>query len=91
MLEAQILTTFINPESYVFIPVFYILLLFLRQTPRLEPWTHAWIITGISVISCFLYYGYTIQSFVEGVLVAGASILLKDLIHINLNKRNRKK
>nr|WP_106783337.1 phage holin family protein [Lysinibacillus timonensis] len=89
MLEVEIIKTLINPESYVLIPVFYIILLFLRQTPKIEPWTHAWIITGISIISCFLYYGFVIHSFVEGVLVAGASILLKDLIHNNITNRKR--
>nr|WP_235801765.1 phage holin family protein [Ureibacillus manganicus] len=78
------LAAFIDPKSYVLIPVLYIILLLLRQTPRLAPWTHAWIIIGISVISCFLYYGFIIQSFVEGVLVAGVSILLKDLIHVRI-------
>ncbi len=83
-MEASILETLINPESYVLIPVLYIILLLLRQTPRLNQWTHAWIITGVSVICCFLYFGFNIQSFVEGVLVAGASILIKDLIHIRI-------
>lgn len=73
--------TLINPESYVLIPVLYILLLFLRQTPRIEAWTHVWILTVISVISCFLYYGFHINSFFQGILVAGATILIKDLIH----------
>ncbi|KGR80248.1 phage holin family protein [Ureibacillus manganicus] len=83
-MEVDFLAAFIDPKSYVLIPVLYIILLLLRQTPRLAPWTHAWIIIGISVISCFLYYGFIIQSFVEGVLVAGVSILLKDLIHVRI-------
>ncbi len=91
LLEANILATLIDPKSYVLIPVLYIILLLLRQTPRLEPWTHAWIIMGISVISCFLYYGFIIQSFVEGVLVAGVSILIKDLIHIRIRTNEKSK
>lgn len=90
-MEADILASFIDPKSYVLIPVLYIILLILRQTPRIEPWTHAWIIIGISVISCFLYYGFIIQSFVEGVLVAGVSILIKDLIHVRIRTDEKKK
>lgn len=90
MLEADVLATLIDPRSYILIPVLYIIWLILRQTPRLEPWTHAWIIMGISIISCFLYYGFIIQSFVEGVLVAGVTILVKDLIHVRINLNGKK-
>jgi len=90
VLEADVLATLIDPRSYILIPVLYIIWLILRQTPRLEPWTHAWIIMGISIISCFLYYGFIIQSFVEGVLVAGVTILVKDLIHVRINLNGKK-
>ncbi|CAM5193612.1 Holin OS=Ureibacillus acetophenoni OX=614649 GN=SAMN05877842_10632 PE=4 SV=1 [Ureibacillus acetophenoni] len=89
-MEADVLATLIDPRSYILIPVLYIIWLILRQTPRLEPWTHAWIIMGISIISCFLYYGFIIQSFVEGVLVAGVTILVKDLIHVRINLNGKK-
>ncbi|SOC39621.1 hypothetical protein SAMN05877842_10632 [Ureibacillus acetophenoni] len=91
MLEANFLASLIDSRSYVLIPVLYIILLLLRQTPRLEPWTHAWIVMGVSIISCFLYYGFVIQSFVEGVLVAGVSILLKDLIHVRIGTNGKNK
>lgn len=89
MLEANFLASLIDSRSYVLIPVLYIILLLLRQTPRLEPWTHAWIVMGVSVISCFLYYGFVIQSFIEGVLVAGVSILVKDLIHVRIGTNGK--
>ncbi|WP_097149433.1 phage holin family protein [Ureibacillus acetophenoni] len=90
-MEANFLASLIDSRSYVLIPVLYIILLLLRQTPRLEPWTHAWIVMGVSIISCFLYYGFVIQSFVEGVLVAGVSILLKDLIHVRIGTNGKNK
>ncbi|MFY3791287.1 hypothetical protein ACOQFO_06265 [Ureibacillus sp. MALMAid1270] len=89
-MEVDVLATLIDPRSYILIPVLYIIWLILRQTPRLEPWTHAWIIMGISIISCFLYYGFIIHSFVEGVLVAGVTILVKDLIHVRINLNGKK-
>lgn len=91
MLEANFLASLIDSRSYILIPVLYIILLLLRQTPRLEPWTHAWIVMGVSIVSCFLYYGFVIQSFVEGVLVAGVSILVKDLIHVRIGTNGKNK
>lgn len=90
-MELDVFATLINPESYVLIPVLYIIVLLLRQTPRVPSWTHAWIAIFISVVACFLYYGFMVQSFIEGVLVAGAAILAKDLIHRQWNKNKRRK
>ena len=89
-LEFDVFTTFIDPRSYVLIPVLYFIVLLLRETPHVHSWTHAWIATALSVISCFLYYGFMIQSFVEGVLVAGAAILTKDLIHKTVSQTKSK-
>lgn len=89
-LEVDIFTNFLDPESYVLIPVLYIIVLLLRQTPHVPSWTHAWVATIISVIACFLHYGFTIESFVEGVLAAGVAILTKDLIHKTLRQTKSK-
>ncbi|MFJ8234831.1 phage holin family protein [Ureibacillus sp. NPDC094379] len=90
-MEFDLFASFIDPKSYVLIPVLYIIIFILRQTPRIPTWTHVWIALGISIVSCLFYYGFLIQSFVEGVLVTGVAILTKDLIHRNVNGSKTKK
>ncbi|MEH7114518.1 phage holin family protein [Neobacillus niacini] len=90
-MDLDILKTFIKPESYIMIPVLYLIGLFLRQTPNIPIWTHAWIKVLIGVTSCMIYYGPTIQAFVQGILVAGAAVLIKDLIHKTIDQTQTKK
>ncbi|MDM5332251.1 phage holin family protein [Ureibacillus composti] len=90
-MEFDLFASFIDTRSYVLIPVLYIIIFLLRQTPHIPTWTHAWIAMGISVVSCLFYYGFMIQSFVEGVLVTGVAILTKDLIHVNVSTGRTKK
>lgn len=84
-MEYEIITNFIKPESFILIPALYLIGLFLKQTPGIPEWSYAWIILLIGSFSCFLYYGWEIQSFIQGVLCAGIAVLSKDLIHLPIS------
>lgn len=86
-MDMDFLATYIQPDSLALIPVLYLIGLFLRQSPQsaIPIWTHPWITLVVGVASCMGYYGPSITAFVQGVLVAGAAVLMKDLIHLTAN------
>lgn len=84
---------YIRPDAFILVPALYFFGLFLRQTPYIPAWIHVWIKLIFAVIACSLYYGLEIQSVVQGVLVTGAAVVSRDLIHnttkgINQIKKN---
>lgn len=85
------LNTFIRGDSLILIPTLYILYLLLSKTPRVPNWSIPWVLLFVASLSCFLYYGWEIQSFVQAVLVTGAATLSKDLIHRPITAYNESK
>lgn len=95
-MEVTILESFINPESMILIPVLYLIGLFLDQTPKVPAWSTPWIKVFVGVVFCLAYYGMIIEAVVQGILVAGAAVLMRDLIHKSIdavreNHKNNKK
>jgi Phage holin family Hol44, in holin superfamily V len=71
---------YIRPDAFILVPVLFFLGLFLKQTPYIPTWSHAWIQLSFGVIACILYYGFAIQSVVQGILVTGTAVISRDLI-----------
>ncbi|PAE42699.1 phage holin family protein [Bacillus sp. 7884-1] len=86
-----ILDSYIRPDAFILVPVLYIISLFLRQTPFIPLWTHAWIQMLFAVIACLLYYGLEIQSVVQGILVTGAAVISTNLFNSTINGLNESK
>lgn len=86
---------YIRSDAFILIPVLYVIGLLLRQTPYIPPWCYAWIQMLFAVISCLLYYGWEIQSVVQGILVTGAALISVDLLHNTISglheSRNKNK
>ena len=85
------ITEYIRPDAFILVPVLYIIGIFLRQTPHIPFWTHSWIKVIFAVIACLLHYGYQIESVVQGILVAGAAVLSRDLLSITVNGIDQRK
>lgn len=79
--QMDLLTIYIKPDSFILIPALYFIELFLRQTPQIPKWSHPWIKVTFAILACCLYYGWMIQSVVQGILVTGATMILQDLLH----------
>lgn len=86
---------YIRTEAFILIPALYFLGLILDQTPVIAKWTHAWIKLLFSITACLLYFGFDVTSVVQGILVTGAEMVFKDIIHNIIDKsvqnRERKK
>ena len=88
-------TMYIRQDAFILVPVLFFLGLFLKQTPYIPPWCYAWIQLSFAVIACLLYYGFRIESVVQGILVTGTAVISRDLIEntisgFNFFKNNRK-
>lgn len=82
---------FIRSDALILIPTLYFLGWILAQTPKIPVWTHAWILMSVAVFSCLLYYGWEIQSVVQGILVTGITVLAKDIIDKRISQSGNKK
>lgn len=92
-MEVSILESFVKPESMIMIPVLYLIGLFLERTPKVSAWKIPWIQSFVGVTLCLAYYGIIIDAVVQGILVAGVAVLMRDLIHRRnypLKKENKK-
>ncbi|NEU30804.1 holin [bacterium LRH843] len=87
----ELLSLYIRQDAFILIPVLYFIGLFLRQTPFIPAWSHAWIKVTFAVVSCLLYYGFAITSVVQGILVTGAAVIFRDLLHNTLHGLNEKR
>src|SRR4051794_4499070 len=85
------ITEYIRPDALILIPALYIIGIFLRQTPHIPFWIHSWLKVIFAVISCLLHYGFRIESVVQGILVAGAAVLSRDLLSYTLGGIDQRK
>lgn len=91
------LDMYIRSDAFILVPVLYFIGIFLRQTPYIPLWSHVWIKLLFAVIACLFYYGLEIQSVVQGILVTGAAMIFRGLIHntiyygLNESKNSLKK
>ncbi|MFK2826742.1 phage holin family protein [Bacillus sp. B190/17] len=82
---------YIRSDAFILVPVLYFIGLLLRQTPHIPFWSHAWIKLSFAVIACLLHYGFAIESVVQGILVTGATVVSRDLIHHTIYGLNEQK
>lgn len=80
-ISLSFLENFIRADAWILIPVLYLIGMFLEQTPKVPEWVSPWVQMTIGIIFCLIYYGMIIQAVVQGILVAGAAVLFKDLVH----------
>lgn len=76
-----ILENYIYPESVVVIPVLYLIGLFLNRTPKVPPWVTPWVQVVLGIVFCIGNYGLIVEAVLQGILIAGAAALMKDLFH----------
>ena len=78
-MENEILK-FISEETIVLIPLLFVLGLLLKNTPRVPDWTIPWALLVVGVALAALMVGDVLQGVIQGVLVAGATVLTHQLV-----------
>jgi hypothetical protein len=78
---------YITSEALVLIPVLFIIGLLLKNTPKVADRAIPWALLGLGVAGGILLVGDVLQGVVQGVLVAGATVLTHQLVKQTINQQ----
>lgn len=78
---------YIVKESYILIPVLYILGTFLKETPKLPDWLIPWILLVLGMAGGFFLSGMKFEGILQGVLIAGTTVFANQLYKQTAVKR----
>lgn len=73
------LLDFIIKDSYILVPVLYVIGVFLKRTPKIPDWLIPWILLGLGMIGAFFLSGMKLSGVLQGVLVAGVTVFANQL------------
>jgi hypothetical protein len=74
------LTTYVNAESLVVIPMLYVIGMMLKGTNRVTDNYIPLILVVIGIAICIGINGFNVNSIIQGVLVTGVSVYTNQLI-----------
>lgn len=74
------LTTYVNTESLVVIPMLYVIGMMLKGTNRVTDNYIPLILVVIGIAICIGINGFNVNSIIQGVLVTGVSVYTNQLI-----------
>lgn len=80
------LSQYIQAQALILLPVLWVVGSLLKKTPVIKDWCIPWILLGVSVLGAVFLLGFSVQSVVQGVLVAGASVFGHQLVKQTLRK-----
>jgi len=69
------LMDYIVSESYILIPVLYVIGVLLKKIPNLKDWLIPWILLGLGMVAGFFLAGMKLSGVLQGVLVTGVTVL----------------
>ena len=82
------LMDYIVSESYILIPVLYVIGVLLKKIPNLKDWLIPWILLGIGMVGGFFLAGMQLSGVLQGVLVTGVTVLGNQLYKQTAIKSN---
>lgn len=82
----EMLLGYIIEDALILIPALLVLGWMLKKTPRVEDWLIPWILVIIGIIFALMIMGFTASALIQGILVAGAAILIHQLYKQSKNK-----
>lgn len=74
------LTTYISSESFIVIPVLYVLGMMLKGTNKISDNLIPLILLVVGIAVCIGINGFNVNSFIQGVLVTGVAVYANQLI-----------
>jgi hypothetical protein len=77
---------YIVEEALIVIPVLWVIGKLLKDTPKIQNWLIPWVLLVIGVLATMGIMGFTIESAIQGVLVAGASVFGHQLLKQTQNR-----
>lgn len=84
---------YIVKDSYILIPVLYVIGVFIKKTPIIPDWIIPWILLVLGIVGGFFLGGMTFKGVLQGILVAGVTVFANQLYKqtTDRTKRNGKK
>ena len=65
---------YIDKAAYIFIPVLYLIGLFLKKIPGMPDWLIPIMLLTLGIVGAMAFFGWTINSVIQGVLVSGVTV-----------------
>ena len=72
--------SYVTQQALVLVPVLYLIGILLKATPNVPNWLIPYILGGIGIVGAVLLLGFNIQSIIQGILAAGASVYVNQAI-----------
>lgn len=84
---------YIVKDSYILIPVLYVIGMIIKKTPLIPDWLIPWILLILGVAGGFFLGGMTFKGILQGILVAGVTVFANQLYKqtTDRTKRSEKK
>ncbi|MFA9557002.1 phage holin family protein [Evansella sp. AB-rgal1] len=77
---------YVVEEALILVPVLIIIGKIIKNTPRVANWTIPYILLVIGITLAGLIMGFSIESFIQGVLVTGTAVFTHQIVKQSLNK-----
>ncbi len=72
--------SYVVEQALVLVPVLYLIGMLLKATPNLPNWLIPYILGALGIIGAILLLGVSVQSVIQGILAAGASVYVNQAI-----------
>jgi hypothetical protein len=74
------LIEFVQEQIIVLVPVLYVIGAMLKNTPKMPDWLIPWALLIVGILLAVLIMGDPLQGVIQGILVAGATVMAHQLI-----------
>lgn len=81
-------TSYVTEQALVLIPVLYLIGVLLKATPNIPDWLIPYILGGLGILGAIFLLGFNVQSVIQGILAAGASVYVNQAIKQAKKKDN---
>ncbi|KEI18238.1 phage holin family protein [Clostridium haemolyticum] len=78
---------YIVQQSFILIPVLYILGIMLKSTEKIKDWVIPWLLLIFGVIGATALMGFNASAIIQGVLVTGVTVYANQLVKQSTNKK----
>lgn len=78
---------FITEDAIILMPVLFVIGLLLKNTPKVADWVIPWVLLVLGVAGGVFIVGEVAGGIVQGVLVAGATVLTHQLVKQTVDRK----
>jgi uncharacterized membrane protein len=80
-------STYIIKEALILIPVLMIIGKIVKSTPKIKNWLIPYILLVLGIVLTGLMMGFSVESFIQGVLVTGTAVFGHQIVKQTIEKK----